>query len=114
MIGSLIRSARRRKGLSSKELAKFAGMAPSNLSRLESDRSDVRISTVLRVLDAMGLTLDVVPAPTADIDDVRRRMEEGAARLARVGVSSRGVDARLAWKEAKGIDTSVERRMLEQ
>jgi hypothetical protein len=40
-------------------------------------------------------------------------MEEGAARLRAAGVTDRGAEARLGWKEARGLDTAVERQLLQ-
>ena len=114
MIHQVVREARKANGLTLRELSALTGIAVANLSRLESGRTDPRVSTVLRVLGAMGLTLQATSDETLGIEDVRARMSEGAARLRRAGVTKRDVAGRLAWKEARGLDTSVERRILER
>jgi len=112
MISSVLRRARISRGLTLRQVAARSGIAESNLSRLETGGVDPRMSTVTKVLEALDMTLAVVPTERLTIDDVKERMEEGAARLRARGVEDRDVAARLAWKEAKGVDTTVERRML--
>lgn len=114
MIASSIREARKQQRLTLKELAKLTGIASSNLSRLEQGRLDSRLSTVTTVLDALGLRLSAVPRRRLTIEDVNRRMVEGAERLGEFGIVDRDVDARLAWKASRGLDISVERRLLDE
>jgi transcriptional regulator with XRE-family HTH domain len=113
MIGFTIRRERLAQGLTLEALAARSGIAGPNLSRLERGGVDPRLSTVLRVLRALGLGLDVVPVERVTLRDVEQRMEEGAARLRAAGVTDRGAEARLDWKEARGLDTAVERQLLQ-
>lgn len=46
------------------------------------------------------------------MSEVKARMEEGRKRLAEHGIYVRDVRKRLEWKESRGIDTTVERRIL--
>ena len=46
------------------------------------------------------------------LDDVERRMEVGRGRLIAAGFTERNNEARLRWKEQRGIDTTVERKIL--
>lgn len=46
------------------------------------------------------------------ISDVKARMDEGRKRLTERGIHVRDVRKRLEWKESRGIDTRVERRIL--
>jgi hypothetical protein len=82
------------------------------LSRLERGGVDPRLSTVSRVLGALGLSIEIVAAERVTLGDVERRMEEGAARLRSAGVTDRGAESRLDWKDSRGLDTQVERRLL--
>ena len=61
----------------------------------------------------MAEVAKLAPAAETSVDDVRQRMAAGAERLRRAGLGGRDVDARLAWKDERGIDTSVERRLVE-
>ena len=55
----------------------------------------------------------VPPAPVVmTISDIKARMDEGRKRLAERGIHVRDVRKRLEWKESRGIDTTVERRIL--
>lgn len=113
MIGATIRRERLAQGLTLEGLAARSGIAGPNLSRLERGGIDPRLSTVLRVLRALGLGMDVVPAERVTLHDVEQRMEEGMARLRSAGVTDRGAKSRLDWKDARGLDTAVERRLLQ-
>jgi len=94
------------------DLSERTGIAASNLSRLERGRVDARASTLSTVLAGLGLTLAASPRVASDLDGVKARMEEGARRLADAGRGERDVASRLAWKERRGLDTTVERRVL--
>ena len=110
----MIQNERRAAGLTLEELAARTGIAGPNLSRLERGRVDARQSTVDRVLRALGLTFAIVPLTPKSLEDVRDRMAAGASRLHRAGLGGRDVAARLAWKEQRGLDTQVERRLLRE
>jgi len=61
-IGVLIQEARKRKKLTQKELAKKAGTTKYYISRIENDASDIRLSTLMRIInDGLGghLTLNL-------------------------------------------------------
>ena len=107
-----VRRERLAQGLTLEELSSRTGIAGPNLSRLERGGTDPRLSTVLRVLGALGLSLEVVPVERVTLDDVERRMEEGTARLRSAGITDRGAKSRLDWKDGRGLDTGVERRLL--
>jgi DNA-binding Xre family transcriptional regulator len=66
-IGLRIKELRQARGLTGKDLAERAGIAPQSLSRIEHGRHDVVFTTLQRILAAMGCTLKdltVSPAPT--------------------------------------------------
>jgi len=113
MIYRQIRIERLAQGVTLKELSKRTGIAASNLSRLEQGRVDARASTLARVLRALGKSLTATPTPTRALDDITARMAAGAERLGNTGVLVRDAGARLDWKEQRGLDTAVERRLLD-
>lgn len=63
-IGVLIQEARKRKHLTQEELAFRAGTTKNYISRIENNASDIRLSTLMRIIrDGLGghltLNLDV-------------------------------------------------------
>lgn len=56
-IGSRLRELRRKRNLTSKEVAERAGITPQSLSRIEHGRHDVVFTTLRKILAAMGYTL---------------------------------------------------------
>jgi len=65
-IGRRIRALRARRGLSSKALAERAGITPQSLSRIEHGRHDVVLTTLQRILAAMGCSLRDLAEPPID------------------------------------------------
>ena len=55
----LVREARKRAGLTQRELAARAGTTQSAIARLESGRTSPRFETVLTLVRLCGLDLDV-------------------------------------------------------
>ena len=51
-IGVLIQEARRKKHLTQEELADKAGTTKNYISRIENDASDIRLSTLMRIIHA--------------------------------------------------------------
>src|SRR3954453_22456266 len=76
--GSLLRSARRQRGLDQAALARRAGTTQAYISRIE--RGDVSPSgaTMLRLLHAMGLQLTTRPLShgNVSVDDLRADFRE--------------------------------------
>jgi HTH-type transcriptional regulator / antitoxin HipB len=63
-IGVLIQEARKQKNLTQEELALRAGTTKNYISRIENDASDIRLSTLMRIIrEGLGgqlkLTLDL-------------------------------------------------------
>jgi len=63
-IGVLIQEARKRKKLTQEELAQKVGTTKNYISRIENDASDIRLSTLMRIIqEGLGghlkLTLDL-------------------------------------------------------
>jgi transcriptional regulator with XRE-family HTH domain len=86
-----------------------------HLSRIENGLADPRLSTLLRILDAMGGTLSDLEVPRVAIvsaDTVLERRAEGRERIDRAGLGSSRPSDRLDRKERTGIDVAVERSAL--
>lgn len=60
LIGKII-EIRKAKGLSQRELAKVCGVMQPAIARMESRKSTPKIDTVIKALEPLGYTLDVVP-----------------------------------------------------
>lgn len=75
--GSLLREARRRAGLSQRELAKRAGTAQSVVARIELGQTNPTLETLTRLLAAAGFDLatHLLPRPVTGshmLEDVAR------------------------------------------
>ena len=64
----LIREARKRVGLTQRELAGRAGTTQSAIARIETGRSTPTFDTVLRLLRLCGLDLDIMLVERDDSD----------------------------------------------
>lgn len=68
MGNDLIREARKRAGLSQRELAERAGTTQSAIARVETGRSTPTFDTVLRMVRLCGLDLDLMVVERDDSD----------------------------------------------
>ena len=59
-IVSEIVNARHNKGLTQQELAQISGVRQPIIARLEKDKTDAQLSTILKILSSLGLTLSIV------------------------------------------------------
>ncbi|MCY4368673.1 MAG: helix-turn-helix transcriptional regulator [bacterium] len=107
-----LREVRLEKGMTLPQLSSMTGIAQPNLSRIETGKVDARYSTLARIARALSLELALSSPDVLTVADVKARMAEGAQRLAERGIAARDVEQRLAWKRARGVDTSVEQRLL--
>ena len=64
IIGEII-DARKNAGLTQRELENLTGLKQTFIARLENYKTDPQLTTVLKILRPLGLTLDVVPLDTA-------------------------------------------------
>ncbi len=55
---------RRSQGMTQKELAQAASLTQSVIARLESKKATPQLDTLLKVADALGCELEIVPART--------------------------------------------------
>jgi ribosome-binding protein aMBF1 (putative translation factor) len=73
MVGSAVRAARRRAGVSQSELAELAGMSQPSIARLERGVVSPTVITLDRIARALGadLVLDFEPQPGNDLSPIR-------------------------------------------
>jgi transcriptional regulator with XRE-family HTH domain len=57
LTGQKLRAIRALRGLSQIELAEMAGISPTSLATFESGKSDMRASTIVKLCDALGVTV---------------------------------------------------------
>ena len=55
--GTLIRKLRIERGMTQEVLSGLAGMARSHIAMIESGKKDIRVDTLWRITDALGLRL---------------------------------------------------------
>lgn len=60
IIGEIL-EARKNAGLTQAELETLTGVKQTFIARLENNHTDPQLTTVLKILRPLGLTLDVVP-----------------------------------------------------
>ncbi|MEJ0011354.1 MAG: helix-turn-helix domain-containing protein [Bauldia sp.] len=60
-IGNLIRNARRKRGWSQAQLGDTTGLRQATISQIESGSSATRLATILSLLAALDLELQVAP-----------------------------------------------------
>jgi predicted transcriptional regulator len=68
MDGALLRYARRRAGLTQRELADRAHVPQPALARIESGAVSPRVTTLLPLIDATGFALELVPKIGQGVD----------------------------------------------
>lgn len=60
IIGQIL-DARKKKGLTQAELEAISGVKQTFIARLENNRMDPQLTTILKLLHPLGMTLAVVP-----------------------------------------------------
>ena len=63
VFGDAVRQARQRLGVSQEEMAAILGMHRTQLGHIEQGRKDCRLSTVMRLADALQLPLSSLLKP---------------------------------------------------
>lgn len=89
--GSLLREARRRAGLSQRQLAQRSGTAQSVVSRIETGRTDPSTATLQALLAAAGCRLQAELEPLLVVDT---HMLEDVARILRLTPTERLAEVR--------------------
>ena len=80
-IGALIKSIRVQMGMSQKVLAGRAGVPQSTISRIEKEKSDANLSTLIKILGAISCDLVIVPLLQDSIDAIRRKQAKKMAEM---------------------------------
>ena len=108
-----LRATREAIGLTQEAVSRISGIAAPNLSKIENGGSDIQVSTLMRILDAMNLDIEFVPrdAPIS-LQDVLAQSERGRERLNSTGIAQSDPQARLNAKRTRGLDVSVEQSVL--
>ena len=60
LIGKMV-AAREKSGLSQRDLARLSGVKQPAIARMESLRATPQIDTLLKVLNPLGYTIEIVP-----------------------------------------------------
>lgn len=60
IVGEIL-EARKKAGLTQTDLEELTGIKQTFIARFENNRMDPQLTTVLKILRPLGLTLDVVP-----------------------------------------------------
>jgi uncharacterized protein len=68
MAGRMVRHARKRAGLTQRQLAAKAGIPQETIARIERGRVDPRVGTLDRLLEAAGFGLEHMPRLGIGID----------------------------------------------
>ncbi len=63
IVGEIL-EARKKAGITQTELESLTGIKQTFIARFENNRMDPQLTTVLKLLRPLGLTLDVVPINT--------------------------------------------------
>lgn len=82
--GHLVREARKRAGLSQRELAERAGTTQSAIARLETGRSSPSFELVRKLIRCCGFQLNVSIVPYDDSDIVQARELAGMSPAERL------------------------------
>jgi len=93
--GPVLRTARRRAGLSQRVLAERAGVTQAAISRIEDGKTSPRFDTLERLLEACGFTLELAHWLGEGVDRTAIR------ELLRLSPAER---ARLAVQEAHNLE----------
>ena len=109
-----LRIAREAAGITQADVSARSGIAVSNLSTIENGKVDVRVSTLLRVLDALDLEVRFTARSSRlTLESAVAQSERGRMQLTAVGMGVSNPRARLDAKERQGVDVSVERDLIE-
>ena len=73
MLGSIIRGARKRRGLTQTQLAERCGVTQESVSQWEDPENNCKESTLAKVATALGLTVDELLVEGA----LARQVEKG-------------------------------------
>ncbi len=92
----LLKGARRRAGLTQRQLAARAGLPHVTVARIEAGRVDPRVGTLVTLLRACGADLEAVAALGQGVDQAHIRANLALTpteRLERVAAEAQALDA---------------------
>ena len=100
MDGTILRYARRRAGLTQRQLAARADVPQPAIARIESGAVSPRLATLLPLIEATGFALEVAPRIGEGVD--RTLIRASLARSPQERIRSAGIAARnlAAFKDA--------------
>ncbi len=84
MAGRMLRHARRRAGLTQRQLATKGGIAQETIARIESGKADPRVGTLDRLLEGCGFGLEHLPRLGIGVDRTQIRASLGATAAERL------------------------------
>ena len=70
---TLLRTARRTRRLTQRELARRSGVAQPTIARIESGRESPRLQTLETLLEVCGYVIEAVPKPGHGVDRTQMR-----------------------------------------
>lgn len=59
-------------GLSQEQLAERAGLQRTHISRIEAGKYAVTLETIQAIAEALGMTVDIIPAALADLAPLKK------------------------------------------
>ncbi|WKY47161.1 helix-turn-helix transcriptional regulator [Eubacteriaceae bacterium ES3] len=80
LMGEII-NARHEKGLSQKKLEELSGVKQPVIARMEKGTSDPKLTTIMKVLESLGMTLEVVPINKKPVKRMRLKGLSGVHTL---------------------------------
>lgn len=87
MSGRMVREARRRAGLTQRQLAAKAGIPQETIARIERGRVDPRVTTLDRLLEGCGYGLESMPRLGIGVDRTQIAERLGVAMERRLEVA---------------------------
>jgi transcriptional regulator with XRE-family HTH domain len=95
--GPILKEARRKAGLTQRELARLAGMPQPAVSRIERDHVSPRLDTLDVLLRRCGVALDLVERPGLGVDRTLIRERLRLSPIERVRLTAR------EWNRTRGL-----------
>jgi len=112
-LASRLRIAREASGLTQSAVSRASRIAVPNLSNIENGNVDCRLSTLVRILEALELDVQLVPRTNrVSLEAAIALSAQGRARLVATGVAQSDPQERLDTKGRREVDVSVEQTLL--
>jgi transcriptional regulator with XRE-family HTH domain len=114
-VGTRLREIRSASRFSISDVSGRTGISRAQISLIENDKVDPRLSTVIRLLSSFGADLSdlaITQEPSISLDEIRVRADLASRRLREVGLGPSDPEARLSLKASRHVDVAAERRAL--